>query len=156
MSKIKNISFDKIVFNSGYWKKRYELNRDVSLKSVRNRFEDTARFEALRFSYKEGQPLPHVYFDSDVAKWIEAVAYLVKSGNPCTEELALCEELIDSMEKNQRSDGYLNSHFQQIEPENIFTKRDAHELYCAGHLIEAAVAGRDLPGGELLFQAMCP
>lgn len=143
MSKIKNISFDKIVFNSGYWKKRYELNRDVSLKSVRNRFEDTARFEALRFSYKEGQPLPHVYFDSDVAKWIEAVAYLVKSGNPCTEELALCEELIDSMEKNQRSDGYLNSHFQQIEPENIFTKRDAHELYCAGHLLEAAIAYSD-------------
>ena len=143
MSKIKNISFDKIVFNSGYWKKRYELNRDVSLKSVRNRFEDTARFEALRFSYKEGQPLPHVYFDSDVAKWIEAVAYLVKSGNPCTEELVLCEELIDSMEKNQRSDGYLNSHFQQIEPENIFTKRDAHELYCAGHLLEAAIAYSD-------------
>lgn len=154
MSKIKNISFDKIVFNSGYWKKRYELNRDVSLKSVRNRFEDTARFEALRFSYKEGQPLPHVYFDSDVAKWIEAVAYLVKSGNPCTEELALCEELIDSMEKNQRSDGYLNSHFQQIEPENIFTKRDAHELYCAGHLLEAAIAYSDATSNTKFLDIM--
>ena len=154
MSKIKNISFDKIVFNSGYWKKRYELNRDVSLKSVRNRFEDTARFEALRFSYKEGQPLPHVYFDSDVAKWIEAVAYLVKSGNPCTEELALCEDLIDSMEKNQRSDGYLNSHFQQIEPENIFTKRDAHELYCAGHLLEAAIAYSDATSNTKFLDIM--
>lgn len=154
MSKIKNISFNKIVFNSGYWKKRYELNRDVSLKSVRNRFEDTARFESLRFSYKKGQPLPHVYFDSDVAKWIEAVAYLVKSGNPCTEELALCEELIDSMEKNQRSDGYLNSHFQQIEPENIFTKRDAHELYCAGHLLEAAIAYSDATSNTKFLDIM--
>ena len=112
VSKIKNINFDKIVFNSGYWKHRYELNRDVSLKCVRNRFETTSRFEALRFTYKEGKDRPHVFFDSDVAKWIEAVAYLVKAGNDCSEELALCEELIDSMEKNQREDGYLNSFFQ--------------------------------------------
>ena len=127
VSKIKNINFDKIVFNSGYWKHRYELNRDVSLKCVRNRFETTSRFESLRFTYKEGKDRPHVFFDSDVAKWIEAVAYLVKAGNDCSEELALCEELIDSMEKNQREDGYLNSFFQQIEPDNVYILNNISE-----------------------------
>lgn len=154
VSKIKNINFDKIVFNSGYWKHRYELNRDVSLKCVRNRFETTSRFEALRFTYKEGKDRPHVFFDSDVAKWIEAVAYLVKAGNDCSEELALCEELIDSMEKNQREDGYLNSFFQQIEPDNVFTRRDAHELYCAGHLLEAAIAYTEATGKTKFLEIM--
>ena len=140
MSNYTNISFDKVKFTGGYWKKRYELNRDISVKSVRNRFEETGRFEALRYTYSEGKLRPHVYFDSDVAKWIEAVAYLIKSGNKCEEEKKLCEELIASMEKHQRDDGYLNSYFQQIDPENIFTRRGDHELYCAGHLLEAAIA----------------
>lgn len=154
MSLLNNIKFNNIIFTDGYWKSRYELNRDVSVKCVRDRFEESGRFEALRYTYKEGKPAPHVYYDSDVAKWIEAVAYLVKSGNPCTEELSLCEELIDSMEKNQRDDGYLNSYFQQIKPENIFTKRSDHELYCAGHLLEAAIAYAEATGKTKFLDIM--
>ena len=97
MSNYTNISFDKVKFTGGYWKKRYELNRDISVKSVRNRFEETGRFEALRYTYSEGKLRPHVYFDSDVAKWIEAVAYLIKSGNKCEEEKKLWKTIQLSM-----------------------------------------------------------
>ncbi|MBR3838625.1 MAG: glycoside hydrolase family 127 protein [Clostridia bacterium] len=144
---MRNIAYNNIVFTDGFWKKRYELNKDVSIKSVRDRFEETSRFEALRFTYEEGKPKPHVFYDSDVAKWMEGVAYLVHSGNECEEELKLCRELIASMKEHQREDGYMNSYFQQVAPEKIFTDKNAHELYCAGHLLEAAIA-YDIATGE--------
>ena len=66
----------------------------------------------------------------------------------------LCEELIDCMEKAQRPDGYLNSTFQQIHPEKIFKERDLHELYCAGHLIEAAIAYHKATGKDRFLKIM--
>ena len=69
------------------------------------------------------------------------MAYLAKvdrAGMQREEEFI--DELVERMEKAQREDGYLNSHFLQIEPENIYTRRHDHELYCSGHLIEAAIA----------------
>ena len=75
---MRNIAYNNIVFTDGFWKNRYELNKDVSIKSVRDRFEETSRFEALRFTYEEGKPKPHVFYDSDVAKWMEGAAYILK------------------------------------------------------------------------------
>lgn len=141
MQEVKNISFNNVNFDNGFWKLRYDLNRQVSIKSVYERFEASGRFDALRFCYAEGKPYPHIFFDSDVAKWIEAVAYLIqKDKNGYSEEQKIIDELVEDMAKNQLESGYLNSHFIQIEPQNIFTDRSCHELYCAGHLIEAAIA----------------
>lgn len=48
---------------------------------------------------------------------------------------------VDLMEKGQCADGYLNSHFSLVEPEKRWTHvKDLHEPYCAGHLMEGAVA----------------
>ena len=142
MSKIKNVDFNNVVFEGGFWKARYELNKEISLKSVYKRFEESGRFDALRFNYEEGKkPYPHIYFDSDVAKWIEAVGYLTMSNkDACKEEQEVIDALVKDMKKNQLKNGYLNSHFIQIEPDQIFKRRNDHELYCAGHLIEGAIA----------------
>lgn len=134
-----NIGLGEVRLGEGFWKRRYELNRDVSLRCVKEQFEKSGRMDALRFCYKPGDSL-HFFYDSDVAKWIEAVAYLAEGGNDMREYEELADSLIDSMEKHRRADGYLNSYFQQVEPENVFRDRDKHELYCAGHLIEAAIA----------------
>ena len=64
---MKNIRFCEVKLLEGFWKERYELNRDVSLQCVRNRFEESGRMDALRFNYKTGDSL-HFYYDSDVAK----------------------------------------------------------------------------------------
>lgn len=141
MQKLKNISFEKVTFNGGFWKSRYDLNRLVSLQSVYDRFEQSGRFDALRFNYEKGlKPYPHIFFDSDVAKWIEAVGYLIEKNGGYEEEQKVIDALVSDMAAHQTKNGYLNSHFIQIEPENIFRKRGEHELYCAGHLIEAAIA----------------
>ena len=66
MQKLKNISFENVTFDSGFWKSRYDLNRFVSLQSVYDRFEKTGRFDALRFNYEKGlRAYPHMFFDSD-------------------------------------------------------------------------------------------
>lgn len=135
--KVSNVPFDRVGLADGFWKRRAELNSSVSIYAVQKRFEDSGRFDAVRFSGGD----VHVFYDSDVAKWIEAVAYIARGNNPKYADLvAFCDELIASMVKHQRADGYFNSYFQQKEPTEVFKRRNDHELYCAGHIMEAAVA----------------
>ena len=145
---IHNVSFDRVRLLDGFWQKRAELNSEVSIYAVQKRFEESGRFDAVRFAGGE----VHVYYDSDVAKWIEAVAYIARGNNPKYADLiAFCDELIASMVKHQRADGYFNSYFQQKEPTEVFKRRNDHELYCAGHIMEAAVAyDKYLSKGDLL------
>lgn len=155
MIKSKFVPFENVSFTDGFWKDRYLLNKNVSVENVKKRFEETGRFDALRFNFLKNGRRPHVFFDSDVAKWMEAVAYLYeKDPASMTENIALCEELIECMEKAQRPDGYLNSAHQQLTPETIFQKRNDHELYCAGHLIEAAVAYHIATGRDRFLKIM--
>ncbi len=155
MKTVDFIPFQSVTLTDGFWKNRSDLNKNVSLFNVRKRFEETARFDALRFNYAATGKKPHFFFDSDVAKWMEAVAYLLEQDpEGMREHEALCEELIDCMERAQREDGYLNSEHQQISPHLIFSNRDRHELYCAGHLIEAAIAYHKATGRDRFLKMM--
>lgn len=139
---VKPVPFYEVTLKEGFWKDRFDLNKEVSVEAVYRQFEQTGRFDALRFLPKSEKEI-HFYYDSDVAKWIEAVAYLIKGGHDMSRYEKIIDELVDDMAKNQLPDGYLNSYFQQKSPDKIFTDRDMHELYCAGHLIEAAIAYDD-------------
>lgn len=154
MDNIKNLDFTCVKFDGGFWKYRYDLNKTASLKSVYEQFEKTGRFDALRFNVNSGGIKPHFFFDSDAAKWIEAVAYLIMSEGGYQKEQEVIDALVCDMEKNQLPDGYLNSYFIQIEPDKKFQVRDMHELYCAGHLIEAAVAYDKATGKNAFLKVM--
>ncbi len=152
---LKNISFEAVDLNDGFWKDRYDINRNVSIKNVYQRFEETGRFDSLRFIWKEKQHEIHKFYDSDVAKWIEAVSYLIlKDKDGYDEEQRIIDELAERMEQNQLPSGYLNSYFIQVEPENIFKLRDSHEMYTMGHLIEAAIAYDRATGKRRLLNVM--
>ncbi len=146
---MKNISFCDVEFEGGFWKSRYDLNAEVSLQSVYKRFEESDRFNGLRF--KEGAKVD-LFYDSDVAKWIEAVSYLIEKRGGYEEEQKVIDGLADAMEKHRLKSGYINSYFIQKEPQNLFTRRQDHELYCAGHLIEAAIAYRKATGKEKFYR----
>ena len=155
MKTVDFIPFDSVTLTDGFWKDRFDLNKNVSLSNVRKRFEESGRFDALRFNYATTGKKPHIFYDSDVAKWMEAVAYLtLQDPDGMREHEALCEELIDCMERAQREDGYLNSEHQQVSPHLIFSNRDRHELYCAGHLIEAAIAYHKATGRDRFLKIM--
>lgn len=155
MQNIKNISFEKVTFDGGFWKFRYDLNRNVSLQNVYLRFEETGRFDALRFNYEKSKTaFPDIFFDSDVAKWIEAVSYLIQKNGGLIKEQLVIDELVCEMEKHQLECGYMNSHFIQVNPNGIFKDRTAHELYCAGHLLEAAIAYDKATGKSAFLNVM--
>lgn len=144
---IKNTDFDQTRLLKGFWENRFLLNAEKSVYAVKKVFEDSGRFNALRF--KKDNKKIHYYYDSDVAKWIEAVAYLLGHDRKKFTELeTFCNELIDCIYSHQREDGYYNSYFLQLEPEKIFTDRIMHELYCAGHFIESAIAYHKYTGNE--------
>jgi DUF1680 family protein len=92
-----------------------------------------------------------IFWDSDVAKWLEAAsAYLQHHKDAKLETLV--DGTIDLLAGAQQTDGYLNSHILTWRPRHRFKNlRDLHELYCAGHLIEAAVVHRQATGKETLL-----
>ena len=71
---MKPITYQNVTFTSGFWQEVRERNACVSLMNVYRRFQETGRFSALR-CVKEEKP-PHIFYDSDVAKWLEGAAYL--------------------------------------------------------------------------------
>lgn len=78
--------------------------------------------------------------DSDVYKWLEACAYVLDLV-PNSELRSLCDTLIGDVAGAQQPDGYLNTYYTLFKPEEQWAHLSAsHEMYCAGHLIEAAVA----------------
>ena len=89
-----NVSFRQVDFGEGFWKNRYELNKEVSVNCVRDIFEKTGRFDALRFNFLKNGKRPHFFYDSDVAKWIEAVGYIAEKDR---ESMAENERLIDEI-----------------------------------------------------------
>lgn len=104
---------------------------------------------------EEGDFYGMVFQDSDVAKWLEAVAYLLESRpDPILEEVA--DHVIDIVVKAQRADGYLNTYYTLKEPGREWTDlAECHELYCAGHMIEAATAYYKATGKRKLLDAVC-
>jgi len=95
-----------------------------------------------------------VFQDSDVAKWLEAAAYslLIK---PDTELETRIDKICDLIAGAQEEDGYLNTYYTLDHPERKFTNLlEGHELYCAGHMMEAAVALYEVTGNRKLLDVM--
>ncbi|HWT74857.1 MAG TPA: beta-L-arabinofuranosidase domain-containing protein [Mobilitalea sp.] len=96
-----------------------------------------------------------VFQDSDVAKWLEAAAYSLVMF-PDKELEKRCDEIIDLIGRAQHKDGYLNTYFTVKAPDKRWTNlAEAHELYCAGHMMEAAVAYAECTGKTKLLDIMC-
>lgn len=96
-----------------------------------------------------------VFQDSDLAKWLEAVAYSlsVKHDEKLEKE---ADEIIGLIGRAQEADGYLNTYFQIKEAEHKWQNLlECHELYCSGHMIEAAVAYHAATGKDSLLKTMC-
>ena len=77
---MKFIEYFNTSIDSGIWKEKQDLNRATTIYSVYDRFKETGRFDAFKCNWKEGMPFkPHIFWDSDIAKWLESVAYLTKT-----------------------------------------------------------------------------
>ncbi|MBS4204893.1 glycoside hydrolase family 127 protein [Lederbergia citrea] len=149
--------------NDKFWRRYMDVVRNEVIpyqwEALNDRIEGAAPSHAIEnfriaAGEAEGEYHGFVFQDSDVAKWIEAVAYsLATDPNPELEKTA--DELIALIGKAQQDDGYLNTYFTIKEPEARWTNlRDQHELYCAGHMMEAAVAYYEVTGKRELLDIM--
>lgn len=103
---------------------------------------------------KTGDFYGMVFQDSDIAKWLEAVAYLLSANRDENLE-NIADQIIDTIEKAQQPDGYLNTYFTIKEPNQRWTNLlECHELYCAGHMIEAGVAYYQATGKRKIFDVV--
>lgn len=143
-----------VTLQGGFWYEKEKLCREVTTQAVYDRFFETGRVGAFRCDWREDEPnKPHVFWDSDVAKWMEGASYVIaKHARPDLQ--ARVEELIDCIEKNQHEDGYFNIYYTVVEPGKRFTVRNNHELYCAGHLMEAACAYYEATGRDRFLRCM--
>lgn len=150
------VLFNKVKIKGGFWGPRIETNRRITLPIEYKQLKDTGRIDAWKLKWKPGMPNePHIFWDSDVAKWMEAASYSLTC-HPDKALEKLLDEVIAMMAKAQLKDGYLNTHYIAVEPRKRWTNlRDCHELYCAGHLTEAAVAHYHATGKRTFLDIMC-
>ncbi len=156
LKKFAPLPFTAVSIDDEFWAPRLRVNREHTIPTEYRQCRDTGRIDAFRLNWKPGsEPVPHIFWDSDVAKWIEAASYSLAT-HPDPELRALLDEVITLIASAQQPDGYLNTHFSVVEPEKRWTNlRDKHELYCAGHLIEAAVAHYQATGKRSLLEVLC-
>lgn len=156
MRDVNALPIEKVDVTGGFWYEKQKLVREVSMANVYKRFYETGRFDAFHFNWKEEdgeEKKPHIYWDSDVAKWIEAVGYICEKERDEKLE-AIVDDVVDAIEKNRMPDGYFNSYFGHLEPQARFTRRNDHELYCLGHLIEGSIAYKRATGKDKLYKMM--
>jgi DUF1680 family protein len=148
---------------TGFWRRVYDLVRDEMIpyqwEALNDRVPDAEPSHAIEnfriaAGEAEGEYYGMVFQDSDVAKWLEAVAYALSARRD--EHLEkLADEVIALIGRAQQPDGYLNTYFTVKEPGKRWTNlRDCHELYCAGHMMEAAVAYYEATGKRELMDIM--
>lgn len=150
------VPFTNVTIDDHFWSPRLKINRERSIPHIYNKLEETGRLAAYKLDWKPGMEyMPHQFWDSDVAKWLEAASYSLATHPDPTLE-AMVDQVIALVASAQQADGYLNPHFTVVEPQRRWKDlRNGHELYCAGHLIEAGVAHFQATEKRTLLNVVC-
>ena len=152
---MKKIDFFDVSVTDGFWKQKIDLIKNTSIMAIYDRFNETHRFDALNCDWrKKGEYEAHFFWDSDVAKWIEAASLCLQTEKNEKIE-SIIDELIDRIITHSDEFGYFNSYFLNRDKDKRFKIRGCHELYCAGHFIEAAIAYKRATGKDAFLNAMC-
>ncbi|KNC95109.1 glycoside hydrolase family 127 protein [Trabulsiella odontotermitis] len=159
-----DVSLHTLKINDPFLGQYQQLVRDVVIPyqwdALNDRITDAEPSHAIEnfriaAGLKEGEYYGMVFQDSDVAKWLEAVAWsLCQMPDPLLEKTA--DEVIELVAAAQCEDGYLNTYFTVKAPAERWTNlAECHELYCAGHMIEAGVAFFQATGKRRLLKVVC-
>jgi DUF1680 family protein len=160
--RLTNLELKDITVNDSFWNKYIDLVEEVILpfqwELINDRVEGAEKSYCIRnFRIAGGEEEGHhqgmVFQDTDVAKWLEAVGYsLAKKENKVLE--ALADSAIDLIAKAQCEDGYLNTYYTITGKPRWSNLFEGHELYTAGHMIEAAVAYYEATGKKKFLKVV--
>src|SRR5262249_35315526 len=147
------VPFSKVQIADGFWSPRIQTNQTATIEANLHQCDITGRIKnfAVAGKLELGQHQGQLYNDSDVYKMIEGIAYALAGRRDAGLERRT-DAIIDKIAAAQQPDGYLNTYYTLVKPKERWRNiQYGHELYCAGHLIEAAVAYHQATGKRKLL-----
>ena len=164
LMRLHSLDLKTIQISDPFWSKHVDLVRNAIIpyqwEAMNDRIPDAESSHCLEnFRIAAGRSAGEfygaVFQDTDVAKWLEAVGFSLA----CYPDEALektADEVIDLIAEAQCEDGYINTYFTIKEPDRRWSDLcEGHELYTAGHLMEAAVAYYEGTGKRKFLDCMC-
>jgi len=153
---VKPVSFADVKVDQGLWAKRLEISRTVTIPECFKRCEETGRIDnfAVAAGLKEGEFRGAHFNDSDVYKIVQGAAYTLKT-HPEAELERYLDGVIAKIAAAQQPDGYLDTYFMGERKKDRFrhiSPGARHELYCMGHLIEAAAEHYQMTGKRTMLE----
>lgn len=158
------VSLRKVKINDHFWNPRISLVKEVVIpyqwEILNDRVQDVEPSHAIKnfriaAGLEEGKFYGYFFQDTDLAKWLEAVAYSLQTA-PDEGLEKLADEAIDLIGLAQQEDGYLNTYFTIEQKYKRWSNlEECHELYTAGHFIEAGVAYAQATGKRKLLDIVC-
>ena len=163
MGNLRPAAFTAVELTGDFWRERLETVLTRTIPSQHRKLAEQGILESLTIQHPP-PPLriprnpqgftAQIFWDSDVGKWIEAAAYALAHRRDSKIE-AQVDAMAQALERAQLPNGYLNCwHIARCPEERWTNLRDSHELYCAGHLLEGAIAYYQATGRRQLLDVM--
>lgn len=155
-STYKTLPSSAVTFTSGFWAERQAMNHKASLKHGYAMLHKAGNFHNLKLAAgaATGNYRGMNFADENIYKWLEAMGWELGRA-PDPELQSLADEAIHLIAAAQQPDGYLDSYYQVVEPGAKWSDLDfGHELYCAGHLTQAAIAFQRALGDDRLLKVV--
>jgi uncharacterized protein len=139
--RLRSVPLEHVTLRDAFWAPRRRVNGERTLPSQYRHLEETGTIDNMRRAAgkRDGDHAGMYFSDSDIYKWLEAVSWHL-AGRPDPELRRMADAVIAEVADAQRDDGYLNAYFSRERADERWTDFDLHEMYCAGHLFQAAVA----------------
>lgn len=154
-AKIRPVPVSAVTIDGGLWAERRRVTAEASIPSLLELLESNGILDNFRrlSGRKQVDRRGPLYTDSDVYKWIEGAAFVLQSG-PDPALKAKVDAVIDDIVAAQDPSGYLNTWFQGDRKKDRWQQQyTGHELYCLGHLLQAALAYEQATGDRKLLEA---
>ena len=148
-----SLPITSVKIDDQYWAPRIDVNRRHTLETVRRHLIETGAIDnfAIAARKQAGKFRGPFWSDSDVYKWIEGASYSL-AGRRDPDLESKVDQVIALIGAAQMPDGYLDTYFQLVYPEGKWKfMAFGHEMFCAGHLYEAAVAHYEATGKRTLL-----
>ena len=162
-TKLNNASLKNIRIDDAFWNRYIDLVRNVILPyqwdMINDRVEGVPKSHCIHnfrvaAGLEKGKHEGAIFLDTDLAKWLEAVSYVLASRRDPHLE-ALADSAVELIAKAQCSDGYLDTYYTITGEPRWSDLFEGHELYTAGHMIEAAVAYYQATGKRRFLDIVC-
>jgi len=152
-AKLRSVPIRAVKMGEGFWSARMRVNLERSIPTLLELLEEHGVVDNFRrlTGRKNAPRRGPLYTDSDVYKWLEAAAFVLQSGDR-PELRGQMDRLIDEVVAAQEPSGYLNTYYVDERVRLRFSEMQrGHELYCLGHMLQAAIAYYRATGNRKLL-----